>query len=241
VSSIVDFYRGLVPDYRGRWLQDIWQWDHDRLEYSHSYIQVLFPNREPSMVQPWAPVVDDLTAAAFREDPALRGALDRSLDLMLAFYGLARDEVSGAIVRAGTFAERARNWLRPYNHNHLRLTRILHSLTELALPERARALLDCLTDICRQWPDVIGGETYAYWHDAVHGGGGRRDDAALPFRFRGGLFAEGDLAAWDGDGPGGTAGPGAANDRPQGGDADADAGVDGGGAVRDAGGAGDAG
>jgi hypothetical protein len=42
------------------------------------------------------------------------------------------------------FLERSRNWLRPGNHNHLRLTRIMQSLWILGLRAEAKALQRCL-------------------------------------------------------------------------------------------------
>ena len=41
---LILFYLGLSPDAQGRKIEDIWQWKHDRLEYTHDYIQWLFPN-----------------------------------------------------------------------------------------------------------------------------------------------------------------------------------------------------
>src|SRR5437763_1771053 len=38
MSTIVDFYREQSPDYLGRTLREIRQWDHGRLEGIHDYI-----------------------------------------------------------------------------------------------------------------------------------------------------------------------------------------------------------
>ena len=91
MSQIVEFYRGERPDYLGRWLRNLWGWDNDRLEMIHNYIQILFPNEEPSMFNAWAPVLDTPTIAAFRSDARLRRNLAVSHDLMLRFYGLQYD------------------------------------------------------------------------------------------------------------------------------------------------------
>ena len=34
---IILFYLGLSPDHKGRKIEEIWEWDHDRLEYTHNY------------------------------------------------------------------------------------------------------------------------------------------------------------------------------------------------------------
>ena len=100
MSRIVAFYRHEAPDYLGRTLREIWQWDHDWLEDMHNYIQVLFPNRERSGVTPRAPVLDDEAVTAFRQDAELRANLARSHDLMLDFYGLKYLPEVGEVVLA---------------------------------------------------------------------------------------------------------------------------------------------
>jgi len=167
MSGIVAFYRGESPDYLGRWLRDIWAWDNARLEEIHNYIQILFPNEEPSFFNAWAPQLDAATIAAFRSDARLRRALGVSHDVMLRFYGLEYDHSSGKVVRRYDFEERARAWLDPYNHNYLRITRILLCLMTLGLENRARAFFDCLRGLYAERREVIGEETFAYWQDAA--------------------------------------------------------------------------
>jgi hypothetical protein len=167
MSWIVEFYRGERPDYLGRWLRDLWGWDNDRLEMIHNYIQVLFPNEQPSMFNAWAPVLDAATIAAFRSDTRLRRNLGVSHDALLRFYGLEYDPQSKKVVRRHDFEERARNWIDPFNHNYLRITRILNSLVALGLSERARAFFECLRDIYAERQADIGEETFSYWRDAV--------------------------------------------------------------------------
>src|SRR4029079_18828704 len=115
----------------GRTLDDILQWDDDALEEVHDFIQWLFPLNEASGANWNAPILTRDDIQAFRGDAALRGALRRSLVRMLSFYGfeLQDDSPSASIGRAAGWAERSRNWMRPVNHNHLRLTRIMKSLS----------------------------------------------------------------------------------------------------------------
>src|SRR5262249_43351079 len=129
--------------------------------------QILFPNREPSPVNPAAPVLDASTIAAFGDDEELRRNLARSLDVMLRFYGLEYDPGSDQVRRGPDFATRARNWLSFWNHNYLRITRILNCLMALGLPERARAFFRCLEEIYAEYKDEIGANTFDYWRNAV--------------------------------------------------------------------------
>jgi len=148
-DSIIAFYSG-AGDSEGRTLTEILAWDDDRLEMVHDYVQWVFPTRQPSAVNPLAPRVTGDTIRAFDADPELRERLRRALDRMLAFYGLVRRDARIDIDDM-RFPARARVWLHPGNHNHLRLTRIMDSLATLGLRQEALALQRCLLE------DVAGG------------------------------------------------------------------------------------
>jgi hypothetical protein len=53
---IVAFYLNQRPDSQGRMIEDIWLWDSHRLEYTHDYIQWLFPLKQKSRFNPDAPL-----------------------------------------------------------------------------------------------------------------------------------------------------------------------------------------
>ncbi len=167
---IVAFYEGSSLDDRGRLHEDILRFDDERLEYVHDFIQWLFPLPERSAAQPAAPILDDAAIEAFRARPELRAALRRSLDRMLSFYGFARS--GDGIVRSASFPLRAGNWLRPGNHNHLRLTRMLRSLTLLGERQAALALLAALTEIydeeLRAGSRRISERSFNFWKSAVN-------------------------------------------------------------------------
>ena len=143
-DPVVAFFAG-GRDSEGRTLDEILAWDDLRLEAVHDYIQWLFPTRQPSGVNPFAPLVTGATVRAFADEDGLRDALRRAFDRMLVFYGLRR---SGDRIEldAARFQDRAPTWLSPGNHNHLRLTRIMDSLATLGLIEDARALQRCLLE-----------------------------------------------------------------------------------------------
>lgn len=170
MDPIIDFYSG-GRDAAGRTLSEILSWSDERLEAVHDYIQWLFPTREPSGVNPLAPLVTDATAAAFAADAVLRDRLRLALDRMLVFYGLRRKGPRIEIDPSG-FPLRSRVWLRPGNHNHLRLTRLLHSLAVLGLRDDALALRRCLLDDVCAGPDGgnVSKRTAEFWRAAVADG-----------------------------------------------------------------------
>ena len=163
--SLLEFYSGAGSDDRGRRIEDIWRFSHAELEAIHDYIQWLFPLTERSAFNPGAPVLDDATIQRFKSDATLRANLERSLEVMLDFYGFARER--DRIVKSPSFAERSANWLTPGNHNFLRLTRILKSLTLLGLANRAAQLLACLEGVYAANERVIGARTISFWRQGA--------------------------------------------------------------------------
>jgi Opioid growth factor receptor (OGFr) conserved region len=166
-NRLLAFYRRQSRDDRGRTLDQVRALDLRELERVHDYIQWLFPLPEPSGANPVAPVLTPDAITAFRSDDALHRDLLESFVVMLRFYGfrLARDPTR--IERAPNFEARVAEWLRPGNHNFLRLTRIMRSLTVLGLPDCARGLLGQLEQLYSEHPQIIGGRTIDFWRRAV--------------------------------------------------------------------------
>jgi hypothetical protein len=171
-SRILTFFRGGADD-RGRTLDEILAWNRERLEYTHDYIQWLFPLRERSGANPGAPVLTDTDVRAFATDAVLRQQLLRALRMMIDFYGLdlidpeTRDAPDPRVIRRPGFDGVATGWLFPGSHNFLRLTRILISLRTLGLDPYARALFEALRAIYADHASRIGATTYAYWQRAM--------------------------------------------------------------------------
>jgi hypothetical protein len=168
--SAIDFYEGAATDHRGRTLPEILNWPDDRLEDVHDFIQWLFPLPEPSPVNPAAPLLTPDAIAAFHLRAELRDRLRASLERMLRFYGFALQN-GPKVVPAENFRRRAANWLRPFNHNHLRITRILKCCALVGLDAEAHALLACLEDLAAQERAkshaAISPESLRFWRDAV--------------------------------------------------------------------------
>lgn len=166
MSPLIDFYLGRRPDHRGRRLDEILRQDDDWLEYNHDFIQWLFPLREPSAAAPRAPVLDEETIEAFRENGALRRQLRQSFLRLLSFYGLSWR--AGDVVRSANWPQRKDNWFTRPTHNDLRITRILKSLHTLGLEIEAEALVTGLKELAAASPDCgASEETWRYWQRAV--------------------------------------------------------------------------
>lgn len=182
-DAIVRFYRGEGRDGSGRSIEDVWALSTETLEATHDFIQWLFPLRARSAFVPGAPTLTDATIDAFRGSIELRRRLRRSLDLMLGFYGLRRRpepdaEVSNraepdaviSIEPGADLAVRGPRWWGAGNHNHLRLTRIIASLSILGLEPEGQALQRCLERVRAENCTGISDDTARYWARAVGAG-----------------------------------------------------------------------
>jgi hypothetical protein len=170
----LEFYSGISPDHRGRYLREILDWSDEELERTHDYIQWLFPLLERSGFNVNAPVLDSRVIEEFRSQLDLQQSLRASFLRMLRFYGLEIEELHPvAIRRAPFFSVRAGNWLTASNHNHLRITRILKSLSILGLEAEAAAFFSSLADIYNIEGDKdmpgISFDTFRFWQVAVKG------------------------------------------------------------------------
>lgn len=170
---LLRFYDPTVaaPGPRNSTLNTILAWPDAALEYHHDYIQTLFPLPEPSPITS-APLVTPTILHAFRSSAPLRAQLLRALARLLAFYGLRATEITNPVtgggvrvVRAANWDQAKRGWVTRFNHNHLRMTRILRSLRVLGLGGNAEALWGFL----REDEEVrgrVGERTIGYWRRA---------------------------------------------------------------------------
>ncbi|KAM4842653.1 opioid growth factor receptor [Thomomys bottae] len=141
--SNLSFYKNNIPfQPNGCVIENIlqhWKDDYDILEDNHSYIQWLFPLREPG-VNWHAKPLTLREVQEFKNSKEVTERLVRAYELMLGFYGIQlEDRSTGAVRRAPNYQLRFEN-LNSRSHNNLRITRILKSLGELGL-ERYQAPL----------------------------------------------------------------------------------------------------
>ena len=142
--SIVRFLEGEGADGAGRRIAEVLAFDDAQLEARHDFIQWLFPLLEPSAAVPGSPVLTPDDATAIRGSAAAQANLRAGASRMAAFYA-AND-----------------HWLAPYDHNHLRITRIIRSLRLLAGDAEADAFREGVTARARA-EGRVNGRSLAYW------------------------------------------------------------------------------
>lgn len=163
--TILEFYQGQPNDKEVK-LEDIWEWDDSTLESRHDFIQWLFPIDSKSQFNASSPPTNLATREEFQKDSRLQKKMCTSFKTMLKFYGFELNR-SGNVVKASNFANRAKNWLNRGNHNHLRISRILRSLSLHGMKTEAREFLDALNVVYQESLDKIGDQTYQYWQSAI--------------------------------------------------------------------------
>ncbi|XP_012583615.1 PREDICTED: opioid growth factor receptor [Condylura cristata] len=86
-----------------------WRDDYSRLEDDHSYIQWLFPLREPGVNWHAKPLTRQ-EVEAFKSSEEVRRRLVQAYELMLAFYGIQlQDRSTGQVCRAQNYQKRFQN------------------------------------------------------------------------------------------------------------------------------------
>jgi hypothetical protein len=168
MSRLLKFYSGKGTDDAGRYLNDILAWDDDAFEAVHDFIQWLFPLPEPSQFNANAPLLAKSDISAFKSDPALQANLKRSFERILAFLGFALN-ADGKVAESDRFSARIPDVWASANHNWLRITRILRSLTLVGMEKEAKALYDRLRVYYKAQRFPIPADTFRYWTDALAG------------------------------------------------------------------------
>ncbi|KAH7397704.1 opioid growth factor receptor conserved region-domain-containing protein [Cadophora sp. MPI-SDFR-AT-0126] len=165
MSLLITFYEGSQPDHRGRYLSDILEWDANKLESAHDYIQIVFPLPEESGVQWNAPTINRQVFDAFRARPELRQRLKESFRKILWFYGfvLVEREDGIEVGRGANWDSHYAHWDARFDHNHLRITRIIRCLRVLGLEDEALAFYDAL----EQSACLVSSRSREYWRRAA--------------------------------------------------------------------------
>ncbi|WP_119391601.1 opioid growth factor receptor-related protein [Taklimakanibacter lacteus] len=152
-SAAAMFLTGEGHDHRGRRLADVLALDDSALERSHDYIQWLFPLPEASRFNASAPVLRSDDIALIRADGKAGANLQRARDRMLAFYS-END-----------------HWLVPFDHNHLRITRIIRCLALCRGIEEAESFHRRILALVEAAGGPVNQDSLRYWREAAQGGG----------------------------------------------------------------------
>lgn len=146
--KILSFLQDVGPDHQGRYLSDIWKFSDQQIETTHDFIQWVFPLAEPSSAVPDAPVLEPGEIELIHKSSPATMNLEKSGQWFLDFLA------------------RSKGWLRPHDHNHLRITRMIKSqrllLGELAAESAKQRVLQMVKKANAPVSDL----TSDYWRAA---------------------------------------------------------------------------
>lgn len=134
------------------------------LEYKHDIIQWLFPLDTPSLYNSSAPVLTEEDIKYIRSNNEIKENIVRVFTRIMLFYGYRLE--NNTLVEIENSKKRFESWITPYNHNYLRLTRVLKSLNILGLESYSDMLFRALETVYIENSDVISLETFSYWLEA---------------------------------------------------------------------------
>ena len=144
-SQLVAFLEGAGTDSCSRRLVDIWQFDDDEIEYTHDFIQWMFPLKEASGSNVSAPTLLASEVEVIRSSAECQQNLKTSASWILAFFKRT-DEVAQFT-----------------NHNHLRVTRIIKSLRLLHSDQIADQLKQGVLAMINDRAARINPVTVEFW------------------------------------------------------------------------------
>ncbi|MFI0472460.1 opioid growth factor receptor-related protein [Halomonas sp. HMF6819] len=162
-TPLIAFYRGEASDHKGRQIDELWGLSPFWLEHTHDYIQWLFPIPEAGRFNSFAPTLTGDDRQAFADDATLRARQQTSLDVMLSFFGLERENET--ITATPSLNMREHIWLKAGGHNHLRISRMIRSLAYCHQPALAASLKDGVIRIGQE-QGIVSDASIRYWREA---------------------------------------------------------------------------
>lgn len=173
-KQIIQFLRNECENKDGDTISHLYDMTNEELERDHTWIQYCFPLPEVSKFNPDAPLLDEETAFAISTDFKAQLGLYSAFIRVLHLYGLQTSEVdygyTGRLYvgwEACPIEENeVTNWLAPFDHNHLRITRVLTCLRMCGLKEYTEAFLVFLNNQFNLGYFSIS--SMDYWKNAVY-------------------------------------------------------------------------
>lgn len=146
--SLLLFLEGKLPDFKGRYIHDIFNFTDHEIESTHDFIQWIFPLEEASRSNFTAPVLEKFEIEEIRSS------------------NIAKINIINASQWYLSFLKRQNHWIRDYDHNHLRITRVIKSLRLLVSNESADSFFDDIKNQLRDHIHKIDVKAVRFWNNA---------------------------------------------------------------------------
>ena len=148
--NIVNFLTNNEPDFKNRFLKDIWNFSDEAIEHTHDFIQLLFPlNERSSEVFNRIYLDSNEAVQSIKANKLATENIVKSSKWFLLF--LARNS----------------HWKRKHDHNYLRVTRIIKSLRLLVSDHEANKFYELFMQLVDENLKLkINSITLHYWENA---------------------------------------------------------------------------
>ena len=147
-SILCDFLEGIGIDHKGRRLDNVLSFDDIKAEQTHDFIQWLFPLDEVSRAVSGAPVLSQSDIQLIHTNSDAQANIRRSASWFLGFL------------------KRSNHWRTKYNHNHLRITRVVKSLRLLIDDKEADEFKASVFDLLGDDLHLIDDKAVEFWEGA---------------------------------------------------------------------------
>tara|TARA_B100001287_G_C22308130_1_gene355933 strand:+ start:45 stop:494 length:450 start_codon:yes stop_codon:yes gene_type:complete len=145
-----NFLTNIEPDYKNRFLNDIWNFTDEDIEHTHDFIQLLFPLNEQS---------ESVFHSYYLNT--------KSSIINIKSNDLAKSNIVTSSKWFLSFLERNTHWRRKHDHNYLRITRIIKSLRLLVSDEEANKFYESFIELIDEsLRSKINLTTLSYWENA---------------------------------------------------------------------------
>lgn len=142
-----NFLLAKEPDFKGRMIQDIWNYSDEEIEGIHDFIQFLFPlNKKSQSVFHGHYLETDDLVQSLKDDEKVKKNILKSSEWFLSFL------------------KRHDYWKKEYNHNQLRITRVIECLRLIVGDKEADNFYKSVLELCS---DVkLSKTTLDFWSKA---------------------------------------------------------------------------
>ena len=142
-----NFLLGIEADFKGRMLQEIWDYSDIQIEGNHDFIQLIFPLNKKSQSSFHGFYLDsDQLVNELKENFQIKENILKSSKWFLSFL------------------ERNSHWKSKYDHNQLRITRIIECLRLLVGNDEADNFYHSVLKLC--FESRINKTTLEFWKNA---------------------------------------------------------------------------
>ena len=142
-----NFLLGEEEDFKGRTIDDIWDFTDIQVEDNHDFIQLIFPLNKRSQSSFHGYYLDsDQLVDELKENSQIRENILKSSKWFLSF--LTRND----------------HWTSRYDHNQLRITRVIECLRLLVGNDEADNFYKSVLELCKE--KKINKTTLDFWKNA---------------------------------------------------------------------------